>query len=164
MGNEKKSENLVKIQASVQRPLQKLIFDSRSQNRNKSRYQNFLVLCNVSWFSNLWLIIDIAMRIYNLMEYSNNDAKKWGNLWQYHKDISNDNTGSSDLFKFKQIITEKVPIIPKQIMLKRWLIFWEFLIFLWLVTKFPANLVSEFYNHQFNSSRYIRNNECNIFQ
>ena len=164
MGNEKKSENGVKIQANVQPPLQKLIFDSRSQNRNKSRYQNFLVLRNVSWFSNLWLIIDIAMRIYNLMEYSDNDARKWGNLWWYHKDISNDNTASSDLFIFKQIITEKVPIIVKQIMLKWWLIFWEFLKFLWLITKFPANLVSEFYNHQFNSSRYIHNNEYNIFQ
>ena len=59
--------------------------------------------------------IDIAMPMYNLIEYSDNYAKTTGNLWQYCKDIaarnangeiiifSEDNT--TDEFKFKAKIT-----------------------------------------------------------
>ena len=35
--------------------------------------------------------IDIVMPMYNLIEYSDNYSKTSGSLWQYYKDISNDN-------------------------------------------------------------------------
>ena len=35
--------------------------------------------------------IDIAMAIYNLIEYGDNYSKSYGSLWQYYKDGPNDN-------------------------------------------------------------------------
>ena len=53
--------------------------------------------------------IDIVMPMYNLTEYSDNFSKKSGNLWQYYKDDSNDNTTDSESFKYKVKITGKTP-------------------------------------------------------
>ena len=49
------------------------------------------------------------MPMYNLTEYSDNYSKKSGNLWQYYKDNSNDNTADSESFKYKVKITGKAP-------------------------------------------------------
>ena len=35
--------------------------------------------------------IDIAMPMWNLIEYSKNYSKTFGSLWQYYKDEPNDN-------------------------------------------------------------------------
>ena len=53
--------------------------------------------------------IDIAMPMYNLIEYSNNYSKPSGSLWQYYKDDPNDNLANSRSFKCKVKITEKTP-------------------------------------------------------
>ena len=45
--------------------------------------------------------IDIAMSMYNLIEYSDNYAKKSGSLWQYYRDKPNDNLVDSGSFKSK---------------------------------------------------------------
>ena len=59
--------------------------------------------------------IDIVMLMYNLIEYSNNDSKTSGSLWQYCKDITAVNThgdtvdfdgaNATDSFNFKTKIT-----------------------------------------------------------
>ena len=41
--------------------------------------------------------IDIVMPMYNLIEYSDNYSKTPGSLWQYYKDIPNDNLAKSEL-------------------------------------------------------------------
>ena len=43
--------------------------------------------------------IDIVMPMYNLIEYSDNYSKTSGSLWQYYKDIPNDNLARSESFK-----------------------------------------------------------------
>ena len=57
--------------------------------------------------------IDIAMQIYNLIEYSDNNSKTPGSLWQYCKDIPAVNNGdvidfkganTTDSFDFKTLI------------------------------------------------------------
>ena len=45
--------------------------------------------------------IDIAMPMYNLIEYSDNNSKTSGSLWQYHRDDLNDNLADSKSFKSK---------------------------------------------------------------
>ena len=45
--------------------------------------------------------IDIAIPIYNLIEYSDNYSKTSGGLWQYCKDGPNDNLPDSQSFKSK---------------------------------------------------------------
>ena len=45
--------------------------------------------------------LDIAMPMYNLIECSDKYAKTSGSLWQYHKDIPNDNIANSKSLKFK---------------------------------------------------------------
>ena len=45
--------------------------------------------------------IDIVMPMYNLIEYSDNDSKTSGRLWQYCKDEPNDNIADCESFKFK---------------------------------------------------------------
>ena len=45
--------------------------------------------------------IDIAMPLYNLLEYSDNYAKTSGSLWQYYRDEPNDNIADSESFKSK---------------------------------------------------------------
>ena len=57
--------------------------------------------------------INVAMSMYNVMEYSNNYSKTSGSLWQYYRDESAltdadafaDFPGNSASFKFKQNIT-----------------------------------------------------------
>ena len=45
--------------------------------------------------------IDIAIPIYNLIEYSDNYSKTSGGLWKYCKDGPNDNLPDSESFKSK---------------------------------------------------------------
>ena len=53
---------------------------------------------------------DIVMPMYNLIEYSDNYSKTSGSLWQYYKDIPNDNLTDSESFKSKVKITGKTPV------------------------------------------------------
>ena len=53
--------------------------------------------------------IDIAMPMYNLIEYSDNYAKTSGSLWQYFRDEPDDNLADSESFKSKIKITGKTP-------------------------------------------------------
>ena len=53
--------------------------------------------------------IDIVMPMYNLIEYSDNYSKTSGSLWQYYKDVPNNNLANSESFKFKVEITGKTP-------------------------------------------------------
>ena len=50
---------------------------------------------------------DIAMPMYNLIEYSDNYAKTTGCLWQYFRDEPNDDIEDSESFKSKIKITGK---------------------------------------------------------
>ena len=45
--------------------------------------------------------IDLAMPMYNLIEYSDNYEKTSGSLWQFKKDEPNDNINDSESFKYK---------------------------------------------------------------
>ena len=47
--------------------------------------------------------------MYNLIEYSDNYSKISGILWQYYKDIPNNNLARSESFKHKVKITGKTP-------------------------------------------------------
>ena len=53
--------------------------------------------------------IDIVTPMYNLIEYSDNDGKTSGKLWQYYKHEPNDNLADSESFKSKIKITGKTP-------------------------------------------------------
>ena len=53
--------------------------------------------------------IDIVMPMYNLIEYSHNYSKTSGSIWQYCKDVPNNNLANSESFKFKVEITGKTP-------------------------------------------------------
>ena len=53
--------------------------------------------------------IDIAMPMYNLIEYSDNYSKTSGSLWQYYKDDPYDNLANSESFKSKVKTTGKTP-------------------------------------------------------
>ena len=53
--------------------------------------------------------IDIAMPMYNLIEYSDNYAKTSGSLWQYFRDEPDYNLADSESFKSKIKITGKTP-------------------------------------------------------
>ena len=53
--------------------------------------------------------IDIVKPMYNLIEYSNNYARKPGSLWKYYGDGPNDNLANSVSFKSKIKITRKTP-------------------------------------------------------
>ena len=53
--------------------------------------------------------INIAMSMYNLIEYSDNYSKTSQSLWQYYKDDPNDNITRSETFKSKIKITGKTP-------------------------------------------------------
>ena len=47
--------------------------------------------------------------MYNLIEYSDNYSKTSRGLWQYYKDVLNDNISGSEAFKSKVKITGKTP-------------------------------------------------------
>ena len=49
---------------------------------------------------------DIVMPMYNLIEYSD---KSFGSLWQYYKDIPDNNLADPESFKYKVKITDKTP-------------------------------------------------------
>ena len=49
------------------------------------------------------------MKMYNLIEYSDNYSKTSGSLWQYYKDNPNDNITQSESFKSKIKIKGKTP-------------------------------------------------------
>ena len=53
--------------------------------------------------------IDIAMPMYNLVEYSDNYAKTCGSLWQYYRDEPNDDLADSESFRSKIKVTGKTP-------------------------------------------------------
>ena len=53
--------------------------------------------------------IDIVMRMYNLIEYSDNYSKTSGSLWQYYRDEPNDSLADSESFKSKIKVTGKTP-------------------------------------------------------
>ena len=53
--------------------------------------------------------IDIAIPIYNLIEYSDNYVKTSGSLWQYFRGKPNDNLADSESFKSKIKITGETP-------------------------------------------------------
>ena len=53
--------------------------------------------------------IDIAVPLYDLLEYSDNYAKTSESLWQYYRDEPNDNVADSESFKSKIKIREKTP-------------------------------------------------------
>ena len=50
------------------------------------------------------------MPMYNLIEYSDNYSKTSGSLFQYFKDIPNDNLARSESFKYKVKITGKTSV------------------------------------------------------
>ena len=49
--------------------------------------------------------IDIVMPVQNLIEYSDNNSKTSGILWQYYKDEPNDNLADPESFRYKINIT-----------------------------------------------------------
>ena len=51
--------------------------------------------------------IDIAIPMYNLIEFSDNYSETSGSLWQYYKNEPNDNIAHSESFKSKVKITGK---------------------------------------------------------
>ena len=53
--------------------------------------------------------IDIVMPMYNLIQYSDNYSKTSGSLWQYYKNVPNDNLADSESFKYEVKITGKTP-------------------------------------------------------
>ena len=53
--------------------------------------------------------VDVMIPIYNLIEYSDNNSKTSGLLWQYYRYEPNDNLTNSKSFKYKAGITGKIP-------------------------------------------------------
>ena len=53
--------------------------------------------------------IDIVMPMQNLIEHTDNYARKFGSLWQYYRDEPNANIGDSESLKSKIKITGKTP-------------------------------------------------------
>ena len=53
--------------------------------------------------------IYIVMSMYNLIEHSNNYSKTSGSLWQYYKDVPENNLANSESFKYKIKITGNTP-------------------------------------------------------
>ena len=49
------------------------------------------------------------MSMYNLIEHSNNYSKTSGSLWQYYKDVPENNLANSESFKYKVKITGNTP-------------------------------------------------------
>ena len=53
--------------------------------------------------------IDIVMPMYNLIEYCDNYSKTSGSLWQYYKNVPDNNLADSESFKYKVKITGSTP-------------------------------------------------------
>ena len=56
--------------------------------------------------------IDVAMRLYSLIEYSDNYSKTSGSSWQYYRDELNDNLADPESRKYKIKITGKTFEVP----------------------------------------------------
>ena len=54
--------------------------------------------------------IDMVIPMYKLMECNDNYSKTFGSLWQYYKDVPNDNLADSESFKSKMKITGNTPV------------------------------------------------------
>ena len=52
---------------------------------------------------------DVVIKMYNLIEYSNNYLITSGSLWQYYRDDPDNNITESGSFKYKIKITGKTP-------------------------------------------------------
>ena len=50
----------------------------------------------------------LYLPMYNLIEYSDNYSKTSASLWQYHRDVPNDNIRESKSFKYRSKITAKI--------------------------------------------------------
>ena len=89
--------------------------DANANNTNKKViFKNCAPFTNcISKINNTQVDIakdtDIIMPMYNLIEYSDNYAKKSGSLWQYFRDEPNDNLADSESFKSKIKKTGKTP-------------------------------------------------------
>ena len=61
--------------------------------------------------------IDIVMPMYNLIEYSDNYSKTSGSLWQYYKDVPDNNLADSESFKYKIKLQQTLLLmkIPKML-------------------------------------------------
>ena len=55
--------------------------------------------------------LDVEMLMYNLIEYSDNYSRRSENLWQYYRDEPTDTLANSELFKFKEKIIGKTPMM-----------------------------------------------------
>ena len=53
--------------------------------------------------------IDVMMPRCDLIEYSDNYSKPWGNLWRYYRNDPNDNITKSESLRSKIKITRKNP-------------------------------------------------------
>ena len=53
--------------------------------------------------------MDVVMSMHNLKEYSDDDSKPSGSLWQYYRNELNDNILESELFESKIKITGNTP-------------------------------------------------------
>ena len=49
------------------------------------------------------------MLVYNLIEYNDNYTKTFLSLWQYYKDVSDNNLADSESFEYKVKITGNTP-------------------------------------------------------
>ena len=49
------------------------------------------------------------MSMYNLIEHSSNYSRTSGSLWQYYKDVPENNLANSESFKYKIKITGNTP-------------------------------------------------------
>ena len=76
--------------------------------KNFAPYTNWISEINNTQVDNA-KDMDIVMPMYNLIEYSDNDAKTSGFLWQCYRDEPNDNLADSKSFKSKIKITGKTP-------------------------------------------------------
>ena len=89
-------------------------------NNNANKHNKNLVFKNNAPFTNCINIngikidsaedLDVAMTMYNLLEYSKNYKKTTGGLWNYYRDESNDPLSTnSESFKYKTSIVGQAP-------------------------------------------------------
>ena len=78
--------------------------------KNCSPFTNCISKINTTQIDNA-KYIDIAMPMYNLIEYSDNYAKTTGSLWQFFRDepVDDNDIEDSESFKSKKKITGKTP-------------------------------------------------------
>ena len=65
-----------------------------------------LLVYKLTTLTRNWQDLDVAMPMYNLLEYSKTYKKKTGSLWNYYRDEpSNPLSSNSESFKYKTSIT-----------------------------------------------------------